>query len=438
MSIIEDGSSPLSVCSPSSSWSVHSEASPSTNVILDAPVLLDVIRSVAAISPVAKIARLNEVCSGWRYWTKRILWRSNDLLLEIPVGNKEGISVQGSYMETVDQALECVGYILSRIGLLQRLNIRFRGPSIDALNAILDFLLANEKVQLESLLVSGRRGGLRVDRLSLLMAKCASTLKVAGTIGISEFENALVDEKVFHLERLSLTNHDLLNETDGIDGMAGDMRNAFLRICSRHPEIHVRNLSISAVNGFNPAIGPYNQFLRRANVDSLHVSLQSGDLLDAVDVTPSSVLPSVRSFEIERFPNRLHLPTSLRSLFPSLQQVYVSSLQIPLKDLEQAFAYAAEWLTMYADRNLSGVLSTEVHYEYDPLNWDKIRCHLEDIDRCGGRLRLLTSDGFCRCPTQFIVLNSDCTFQFTIHCTSDVWILADLLDLEFSSVRSMA
>ena len=68
------------------------------------------------------------------------------------------------------------------------------------------------------------------------------------------------------------------------------------------------------------------------------MSLQSGDLLDAVDVTPSSALPSVRSFEIERFPNRLHLPASICSLFPSLQQVYVSSLQIPLKDLEQAFA----------------------------------------------------------------------------------------------------
>ena len=52
------------------------------------------------------------------------------------------------------------------------------------------------KVQLETLLVSGRRGGLRVGRISLLMKKCASTLKVAGKIGISEFEEALSDGKI--------------------------------------------------------------------------------------------------------------------------------------------------------------------------------------------------------------------------------------------------
>ena len=51
---------------------------------------------------------------------------------------------------------------------------------------------------------------------------------------------------------------------------------------------------------------------------------------------------------------------------------------------------------MYTDKKLNGVLSTEVHYEYDPASSDKIRCHLDDIERCGGKLQLLTTDTFCR------------------------------------------
>lgn len=439
MSTIKDYGSLYSAFSSSSTTlTMPFGASPPSSVMLDGPVLLDVIHSVASISPIAKIARLNEICSGWRYWTKRIFSKTTDLIVEVPMGNKEGISIQGSYMKNIEQALECIEYVMSRINLLKKLSIRFRGPSIGALNAILDYLLASQKVQLEVLVISGRRGGLRVDRLSLLMAKCASSLKVAAVIGISELESALAAGKSFCLEQLSLTNHDLLNETSGIDSMTLGMRDAFLRICSRHPEICVRRLSVSVVNGFNPAVGPYNQFLRYANVNSLHISFHSGDLLDPGDITPTCVLPSICSFEIERFQNRLHLPTSLRVLFPSLGQIYVSALQIPIKGLEQAFAYAAEWLTVYADKSLNGVLSTEVHYEYDPLNWDKIRCYLEDIERCGGRLRLLACDTFSRCSTQFIILNADCTFQFKIRCSSDARILADLLDFEFSPVRSVA
>lgn len=71
------------------------------------------------------------------------------------------------------------------------------------------------------------------------------------------------------MEKLSLTNHDLLNEMEGINGLAGEMREAFVRICSGNPEIFVKHLSVLTVNGFNPAVDPYNHFLRHADVSSL-------------------------------------------------------------------------------------------------------------------------------------------------------------------------
>ncbi|VDD91941.1 unnamed protein product [Enterobius vermicularis] len=417
LSIKDDGSL-YSACSSSSSSPVSSENNQRSSVSLDAP----------------------EICSGWRHWTRRYLSKINDLVLEVPMGNTEGITIQGSFMGSNEQALGCVEYIISRIDVLRNLSIKFCGSSVSMLNVVLDYLLqcVSDKVHLETVTISGRRGGLRTDRLSLLMAKCANTLKIAGFIGVSELEGALSSRARFNLEKLSLTNHDLLNEMEGINGLAGEMREAFVRICSGNPEIFVKHLSVLTVNGFNPAVDPYNHFLRHADVCTLNISLHSGDLLDPSDVTPARVLPSVRSFAIESFQNRLRLPVSFRSLFPSLMEIYVNSLEIPLKGLEQAFAYAAEWLSMYTDKKLNGVLSTEVHYEYDPASSDKIRCHLDDIERCGGKLQLLTTDTFCRCAAQFIVSNADCSFQFKIHCTSDIWVLADLLDFEFSSVRSVA
>uniref|UniRef100_A0A0N5AEE2 F-box/LRR-repeat protein n=1 Tax=Syphacia muris TaxID=451379 RepID=A0A0N5AEE2_9BILA len=408
------------------------------HITLDNSVLLDVIGSVTTISPIVKIARFNEVNSMWRYWTKRMLVKTNDLLLEVPMGNKEGIFVQGSYMENVEQALECVKYLMSWIATLKRLSIKFCGPSVNVLNVILDHLIASDKVNLEVLVVSGRRGGLRVDKLSVLMMKCAETLKIASTIGISELEQALSTGKRFSLEQLSLTNHDLLNESEEMSSMAVDMHDAFVRICSHSQNIQVQDLSVSVVNGFNPAIDPYNQFLRYSNVRSLHVFLYSGDLLGPDDVTGASILPSVHSFQTERFQKCFHLPVSLHALFPSLSHLNVNALEIPMKGLEQAFAYAAEWLALYGDKNLIGVLSTEVHYEYDPLTWEKIRCYIEEIDKCGGKLRLLTSDLFSRRRMQFVILNTDSTFQFKIYCSSDAWILADLLDFELPSLRSVA
>lgn len=400
-------------------------------VLLDGPVLLEVIRSVVSLSPVAKIMQLNEVCSGWRFWTERAIRHSDDLRLEIPAGNGIGITVQGSYMETAEKALECVQFLLSQMDCVRRLTIYFRGPSLEALNTILDFLLLNGKVRLESIYVSGRRGGMRINKLSRLIAKCSQTLRFVRKIGISEFEDALLENNSLHLERLSLTNHDLLNESVDLNAMASDMHAAFSRISARQPDIRLRHISISAVSGFNPAVSPYNQFLKIADVSSLRVALQSGNLLSSEDVMPSAILPSVQSLEVDEFPEHLHSPSVIRAIFPCLQTVSVRSLHIPLRDLEHALAYASEWITAFMDINLEGILTSEVPYKYDPMTCDKIRCHLDDLERCGARLRLNALDSFCSYPTQFIITNAAQTFQFTVHCASDLWLLSDILDFDY-------
>uniref|UniRef100_A0A9J2QAX5 F-box domain-containing protein n=1 Tax=Ascaris lumbricoides TaxID=6252 RepID=A0A9J2QAX5_ASCLU len=491
-----------SLACSSASW--ETLADPHNDVLLDSTLLIDVIRTATTLSPIAKIAELNEVCSDWYYWSSRALRQCTDLRLDVPCGNVTALVVQGSLMRSSQQAVQCVEYLLSRIDHLKQLSIYLSGPSIGMLNDVLDVLLNSDKVQLETIRVNGRRGGLRVERIGRLLNKCACTLRIAGKIGISEFEEALRQRPTLDLERLSLNNYDLFEESAGMSRMGTEMAAAFSRISATRSSfsLRVRHLSLSAVGGFNAAIHPYNDFIQTTKVQSLRVTQQSGGLFDGLGLLPSSplngvtsfevdqfpnrchapseirtvfpslkrllvnslllplrdlehafavqslrvtqqsgglfdglgLLPSsplngVTSFEVDQFPNRCHAPSEIRTVFPSLKRLLVNSLLLPLRDLEHAFAYAAEWLTTFADIELIGVHTAEVKHDYgDPQKADKIRCHLEDLKHCNARILVVSSENFSY-PAQFVILNSAGTFRFTIRCLCDIWLLADIVDV---------
>ncbi|VDM47250.1 unnamed protein product [Toxocara canis] len=416
-------------CSSASHSRWETNNGPQNDVLLDSTLLADVVRMTTAISPIVKVAELNGICSDWHYWCLRAFRYCNDLRLEVPCGNAAALRVQGSLMLSSDQAVQCVEYLLSRIECLKQLYICLRGPSVDILNDVLDALIDSDKVQLESISVSGRRGGLRVERLSKLITKCASTLRVAGKVGILEFEEALRRDAKLDLERLSLNNYDLFDESSGMNRMGAEMAAAFSRITSAPTALRVRHLSLSAVGGFNAAIQPYNDFIKRAKVQSLRVTQQTGGLFDGSGLLPSSPLYDVTSFEVDQFPNRCHVPSEIRVVFPSLKRLLINSSLIPLRDLEHAFAYAAEWLATFAAIELVGVLTAEVKHDYgDAQKADKIRCHIEDLERCGARIRIQSSENFSY-PTHFIISNGAGTFRFMICCLCDIWLLADIIDI---------
>uniref|UniRef100_A0A915C2L0 F-box domain-containing protein n=1 Tax=Parascaris univalens TaxID=6257 RepID=A0A915C2L0_PARUN len=413
----------------SASW--ETLADPQNDVLLDSTLLIDVVRTATTLSPIAKIAELNEVCSDWYFWSSRVLRQCTDLRLDVPCGNVTALVVQGSFMHSSQQAVQCVEYILSRIDHLKQLSIYLSGPSVGILNDVLDVLLNSDKVQLETIRVNGRRGGLRVERIGRLLNKCACTLRVVGKIGISEFEEALRQGPTLDLERLSLNNYDLFDESAGMSRMGTEMAAAFSRISATRSSfsLHVRHLSLSAVGGFNAAIQPYNDFIQTTEVQSLRVTQQSGGLFDGLGLLPSSPLNGVTSFEVDQFPNRCHAPSEIRTVFPSLKRLLVNSLLLPLRDLEHAFAYAAEWLTTFADIELIGVHTAEVKHDYgDPQKADKIRCHVEDLKHCNARILVVSSENFSY-PAQFLILNSAGTFRFTIRCLCDIWLLADIVDV---------
>lgn len=70
------------------------------------------------------------------------------------------------------------------------------------------------------------------------------------------------------LERLSLNNYDLFEESAGMSRMGTEMAAAFSRISATRSSfsLRVRHLSLSAVGGFNAAIHPYNDFIQTTKV----------------------------------------------------------------------------------------------------------------------------------------------------------------------------
>ncbi|VDK56855.1 unnamed protein product [Anisakis simplex] len=419
---MNDGLACSSQMSSDSSWindptaaasgrlSEQSSTNLQNDTILDATLLVDVVQMATVISPIAKVIELNEVCSDWHYWSSRALRHCDDLRLEVPCGNVQALTVQGSLMRSSHQAVSCVNYLLSRVECLRQLTICFLGPSVEMLNDVLDVLISSDKVQLEKITVSGRRGGLRVERIGRLMSKCASTLRFAGKVGISEFEEALQRDINLNLERLSLNNYDLYDEMNGMSRMNEEMSEAFSRItATQQPnKLRIRHLSLSAV-------------------ESLRITQQTGGLFEGGSTRlPSAPLHNVTSFEVDQFPNRCHTPSEIRVVFPSIKHLLINSSLIPLRDLEHAFAYAAEWLTTFADIDLVGVLTAEVKHDCgDPQKADKIRCHIEDLERYGARIRVQSNENFSY-PTHFIISNNAETFRLSVCCLCDLWLLSDI------------
>ncbi|MFH4977169.1 hypothetical protein AB6A40_003878 [Gnathostoma spinigerum] len=411
-------------CGPSSSH-FH----PDADVVLDGPVLRDVIRSVVSFAPIAKVSELNEICSSWRYCTERALQMSDGLCLEVPMGNGKGIIVQGTRLYSIDNISNCMKYIISRMECLRELHINFLGSSLDTLDIVLDFLLDSANVHLKKLCVSARRGGMRLSRLSSLIAKCSSTLKEVGQIGVSELEDALRRCNTLDLDHLSLVTYDLLDERRGFDAIAADMDYAFARMQSGH-SIRVRHFSAFVVSGFNPNSLPYSDFLKSAEVQSLSISKQTGTLFKTSKSHDESiVLPLIESIELEQYPSQLHDPRIIRDLFPALRRFRINSVLLPLRDLEHAVAYASEWLSVMNDVQLEGVQTAEIRCDYnDLLKVDKVRCHMEDLERFGARLRLLDTGNFCSFPALFLITNATNTFRFEFRCAADIWHFRDILN----------
>jgi hypothetical protein len=226
------------------------------------------------------------------------------------------IKLQGTKMESMEMALEHLSHLIEHMRCIRTVILNNETSSVKEMDALIEKFLDAGNVRLEVLKVRRRYVGTRFDLLADLISMNAESLRVISKIGLSEAVEGFNDK--LKLDRLSLMNFDLI--TDGeLESQVLDQKT---RECIRRLAglgAKFSHLSYSTYSGFNLSCSATLFMLRRCEVKSIRLTMQSGKFINEPEPA-MPVKPLLQELERLELVGNLSAPRQLLdTLFPRLE-----------------------------------------------------------------------------------------------------------------------
>jgi hypothetical protein len=226
------------------------------------------------------------------------------------------IKLQGTKMESMEKALDHLSYLIEHMRCIRTIVLNQETSNVKEMDALIEKFLDASNVRLEVLKVRRRYVGTRLNLLPDLIFMNSETLRVVSKIGLSEAVEGFNDK--IRLDRLSLMNFDLIEDGE-LESQVLDQKT---RECIRRLSglgAKFSHLSYSTYSGFNLSCSATLFMLRRCEVKSIRLTMQSGTFINEPE--PSMpVKPLLNALERLELVGSLSAPRQLLdSLFPNLE-----------------------------------------------------------------------------------------------------------------------
>lgn len=252
--------------------------------------------------------------------TDYALFHTDSLCITVTWGESRNseplIKLQGMKMESLEKAQDHLRYLIEHMRSIRNLILNQETSSCAELDSLIELFLDAPNVRLEVLKVRRKYVGTRIGLLPDLIFMNSETLRVVSKIGLSEAVEGFNDK--IRLDRLSLMNFDLV--TDGeLESQILDQKT---RECIRRLAglgAKFSHLSYTTYSGFNLSCSATLFMLRRCEVKSIRLTMQSGKFINEPEPA-MPVKPLLNALERLELVGSLSAPRQLLdSLFPNLE-----------------------------------------------------------------------------------------------------------------------